>query len=351
MHYSFSSVLMAFITSNVLLVVISLCLRSGKIMVNAGYKLLALFLVFSFLRFLFPFELPFSINIPFPKALSTIVQVIRYRSYSFCGYRFSMWTIMEFIWVIGILFNLYRNYKVRKLTVFLISFGKDLTDLEPYASILAQVCQNKKKSNVFRIIELNGLQVPMLYGIFSPCILLPKGMPLSQEDLYYSFCHEISHHYHHDLVIKNIVSFLMIFYWWNPASYALKRQLDLIIEMRIDDDLTAAGPEVTAAYLNCLIHIKEYMLMQKLISDRLSASILRDDRDDLAKRFEMIYARNSRRRHSLNVLITVVIVSVYVLSYLFIFEAYYTPQDNPRIWFPPSNNSYLINNGDSSYDL
>lgn len=351
MHYSFSSVLMAFITSNILLIVISLCLQSKKIMVNAGYKLLALFLGFTFLRFLFPVELPFANYLPLPKVLSAIVQPVKYHFYSFGRLRFSVWTILQFIWLVGILVNAIKKYRVNTLSDLLVALGKDLTNLEPYASVLAKVCRDKERPNVFRVVELNGIQTPMLYGISSPCILLPKGMSLSRKDLYYSFSHEISHHYHHDLIVGNIFALLKIIYWWNPASKTLKERVDLIIEMRIDEDLISAGPEVMEEYLRCLTNIKEYTVEQKLIADTLAASFLKDDNDELTKRFDMMSARNQRKSRSLNVLITTIILSVYVLSYVFIFEAYYFPLDAPDILIPSYNNSYLIDNGDGTYDF
>lgn len=62
-HYSFSTILMTFIASNLIIVLITVCFRCEKILLSIGYKLAAVFLVLTVLRVLFPFELPFAKNV------------------------------------------------------------------------------------------------------------------------------------------------------------------------------------------------------------------------------------------------------------------------------------------------
>ncbi len=63
LYYSFSTVLMTILASNFLIILISLCFQNDKLMVTIGYKLLAVFAIFTLLRLLLPFEFPFSNNI------------------------------------------------------------------------------------------------------------------------------------------------------------------------------------------------------------------------------------------------------------------------------------------------
>ncbi len=350
MHYSFSSVLMAFLTSNILLIVISLFLCSRKIMVNAGYKLLALLLGVSFLRFLFPVEFPFTQNLYLPNWLSEIIKLVIHPFYFLGGHEISCWTFLEIVWLIGFIVKLIGMRSKNAALSVLISIGADLSQQDPYKSVLTQVCHDKKKKNIFKIVTINGLQSPMLYGIFKPCILIPKNLVLSERNLYYTLSHEVSHHYHHDLVLKRIVSLVTAFYWWNPASHILNKQVELIMEMRIDNDLISSGPEDRLGYMNCLIYIREFMIEQQMISEDLSASFLKGGKDEFSKRFEMMFAKDHRKARSITVFTTAIVLCIYILSYVFILEAY-LPPEGEMIITPAMGNSYVIDNGDGTYDF
>ena len=59
-HFSFTSVLMTVVVSNLLLAAISMLFRNEDVLAGIGFKLTAVFCVITLMRFLFPFELPFS---------------------------------------------------------------------------------------------------------------------------------------------------------------------------------------------------------------------------------------------------------------------------------------------------
>lgn len=78
-HFSFSSVLMTFLVSNLLLVVISLLFRNENILAKLGFRLTAIFCIITLIRLLLPLELPFTKTVILPKALSEVLFAIRHR--------------------------------------------------------------------------------------------------------------------------------------------------------------------------------------------------------------------------------------------------------------------------------
>lgn len=356
-YYSFSSVLMAIAASTLLLIVISVCLYFDALMVNAGYKLLSLFLVFTLLRFVVPIELPFSRNMFFPQKLSDIVAFICHEYISYRSISLSIWNLLEIIWLIGSVVQFLRLLKsYMHCRRYLLLSGTDITDREPYKSTLDRICREHHKPNCFRLLMLDDIPTPTIYGIFSPHILIPAGMELSPVDLYYTLSHEASHHFHRDLLIKMGVNILAVVYWWNPAVYLLKARANLLLEMRIDDHITHRDRSNITSYLSCLLHIKEYTAEKSPLSPNVSLAI-KERATDLEKRFLMLCKGNNPRIYTLNILLTLLIVGVYLASYVFIFEAYsypeptYVDENDVIYYYLPMNYTYLIENADGTYDV
>lgn len=356
---SFSSVLMAVIASSLLLIVISICLYSDTLMVNAGYKLLSVYLIFTFLRFLIPIELPFSRNIYFPQALSGIISFILHKYINIGILSLSIWNILGIVWLIGSIVKFIRlirsNIHSRR---YIIINGKDITDREQYRETLDRICRECHKPDRFRIIMLDDVSIPMIYGIFTPCILMPSDINLSQEDLYYTLSHEASHYFHHDLLIKLGINILAAVYWWNPAVYALRNRAALLLEMRIDDYVTHKDKSIAASYMACLINILESLSKKASVSpDDVSLAFAKQSTSDIEKRFIMLCNKNKPKIYTLNILLTIFTMGVYMLSYIFIFEAYYIPEkihinEDESIEFHLTlNEAYLIDNGDCTYDV
>lgn len=359
-HYSFESVLMAVITSTILLTAITVCLISKKIMVNAGYKLLSLLMIFTLLRFLFPFDFPFSIAIYIPESLSTIMRTILCHAYIHIGsLQLSIWNVFGLIWLAGSLIALFIYVRLMaRSRRYLHIYGQDITEDAEYHDMLEHICLERGKKNSFRIIKLDNINTPMIYGVFKPCILIPSGMKLSSNNLYYALSHEAAHHFHHDLLIKAGINILSIVYWWNPAVYVLKKQTSLLLEMRVDSYLTGKDKNITDKYLSCLIEICEYAAEQHTVPASLTLSFHADSSTELEKRFAMLCNANKPKSHLLNAAMLFVALIIYILSYVFIFEPYYLPdeiqlndEDSMTEYYLPLDTTYIIENADGTYSV
>lgn len=350
-HYSFSTVMMAVVTSNLIIVLIALCFRHKKLLLSIGYKLLIVFLLLTLVRFMFPLELKFTTTVRLPKFLSFIITHFLHTLIEPYGIKISIWTIFECVWLIGIAYKLY--FHVRECTSaerFLRHNSVDITEQEPYAAALSEACSGRK--NPFQILKVSDLPMPCLYGIRHPRILLPMTGELTGPDLYYTLRHEISHHYHHDLVIKQIVNFLSIVYWWNPACLILKNQVNLLLEMRVDDVLVKGDKKVALTYLQTLINIAESSVDHSTLPPGLVVSLTRKDTDVLSQRFEMICYRKDYSSLSMTLALFVAIFSMYMGSYLVTFESYYVLESVAEETFSDNNSSiYAIPKDDGTYDI
>ena len=328
LYYSFSTVLMAVLTSNLIIIVIAICFRSNKILLSVGYKLLAVFLIFTLIRFAFPFEIEKTFdlgigrNIILPESLSVVISYFLRVLVKPFGLKISLWTLFEVIWVVGIVFQVIRYLrKLYEYEYFVSCWSEDITEEEPYRSCLSEACDGRK--NNFQILKLPGIPSPCLYGIRRPRILIPADMEISNKDLYYVLRHEVSHHYHHDLVIKRIVSILCMLYWWNPVCSVFQKQVNTLLEIRIDDSLVQNDHNVSREYLSALIHIVESMDSSSKDPNNFIVSLSQKNSTALTQRFEMVCNKKPRTNILMSVGLLAVITAMYLGSYLITFENLY----------------------------
>lgn len=353
MQFSFSTLYMAIIASNVLLILLTLCFYNNKILVNAGYRLLALFVSFTLIRFLLPFEFPFAQTIYFPEWLSWAIMWVRHPLFYIAEYEITLWTGLQCIWFAGFMVKLVQYIREqRKSRYEILSRSLDVTDKEPYQRLLTQVCAEKNKKNVFQVWTVSGINAPLLYGIRKPCILLPDTLQVSEEDLYYVFAHEVSHHFHHDMITKVFIRIVDMIYWWNPFCRILVRQTDTILEMRIDNTITLSDTHTITNYLGCLLQLTEQAAEDSIVSDAVTIPLLSATDGEMEQRFEMLVASSEKKKRSLNLALLLFVLCIYVLSYAFILEAYYTPPEIEEATMDVTEDAfYAILKEDNSYDI
>lgn len=356
LQYSFSTVLMAFLSCSIIIIFVAVCFCNKKLLVSMGYKMFALLLGLTFLRLIFPFQFPFASNIVLPDPLSQIVgQRIRHPFFIIGSLEISLWLIFEFVWVIVsiyLLIKFLRDQIVFKHTIIL--YGKDITDDKRYSVILSEVCGDRP--NPFRIIEMPGLEIPVLAGLFTPCILMPEGLELDTVDLRYLLSHETAHHFHRDILTKIGINLLTVVYWWNPACLILQAQLNAILEMRIDNYVTGDIDEQISGYLNCLVHVAEdnAARSERKVKIPKGAIELFDPRffDNLVNRFHMMTEKPKPYAKVLHIAALILTVALYLLSYCFVFEArYFLPMTEESVIDSLNSNIYAVLREDGTYDI
>lgn len=325
-----------------------------------GYKMFALLIGLTILRLAFPFQFPFAINIVLPESLSRLVALdIRHPFYITESIKLSRWQIAEIVGII-VAIVLLAIFIIKEILFkhTIVLYGKELTCEERYVGIMSEICGDRP--NPFRVIAIPGLPAPVINGFFSPCILIPEGLELDDVDLRYLLSHETAHHFHCDILTKCGISLMSIVYWWNFGCYALQAQLDAILEMRIDSYVAGDMNKHVAGYLNCLIHIAEYIDSDsdKKIKIPKGAIGLFNPRKEIEKffnnlenRFRILSEKPKPYAKALQIAVVILTVALYVLSYCFIFEArYYLPENEEPVIEFSNDDFYAILREDGIYD-
>lgn len=350
---SMSSVMMSVVFSNLLLLVLYLIFRKTTLMMDIGYKLLKIFLAITLFRFLMPFEILITTNIFLPEKISRIItDAFLVPHISLGGTALSVWQLFLVLWGIGILvqsFRLLQSY--RKLRRRISRFATDISDKEPYQTLLHTICQERSRKNVFRIYELPGIFTPMIYGLKAPCILLPEAFRASEKDIYYILSHEAAHFFHHDLWLKLFSQLLCVFYWWNPLVLLLQRQISTILELNVDLYLTSStNPRCKAEYLECLLNTARAQISHG-IHPALSFCTAQDSL--LRQRFLMLTDNPRKNKNrQIQLLFSFAVVALYTFSVFFIFEpSSVSPEVEMNSFEITPENAYFIENPNGGYDL
>lgn len=96
----FSPVFMAVLTSNLLIIIMVVFFRSQRLLIRAGYKVLAVLMVLIVVRMLFPFEIPFSRNVYLPEFISRVFFKMRVL-HNIGKWEISLWGVFCLIWIAG----------------------------------------------------------------------------------------------------------------------------------------------------------------------------------------------------------------------------------------------------------
>lgn len=352
-QFSFSSVLMTILTSNLLLILVTLLFRNVDMLSRIGYKLTAVYCAITFMRFLLPYELPFTKTVLLPANISKLFSMLRHRYEIFSGIRLSVWDAFCIVWLAGSLVYvgifLYRYGTIRVLA---LRNSREITDQEPYASILRELCDGKRHNRI-HLYSSPFAGSPMIIGLFRPIILLPKDIDPSDTDIMYALRHEICHYIHHDLWLKLGVNCLAAVYWWNPFSHLLSRQFDTLLEIRVDASIISEGNDASIAYVASMLH---YMADSQGHSGTAPGHLemFLEKRGDLWHRLQMIRYSGRKPNYLLSLLMLLAVVSLYLGSYLFIFEncsydSLY--QESDAYIVPDEENCYAIENPDGTYTV
>ena len=350
MNYSFSTLLMAFLVSNILVIFIALCFRRQKILLSVGYKVLVVFLFLTILRFIFPVELPVATSVKLPGFLSPIVTFLQHPFLRPFGLRLSPWFMFEIVWVIGSLHYL-RLYIKECIELRSLVTGalREVTHEEPYASLLSDICGGRR--NRFRVLISGSIETPCLYGIVKPYILIPENMPLTREELYYVLHHEVTHHRYRDLLTKRVVRIMFIVYWWNPACRMLRKQVEILLEMRIDGSLVKKDQDVAQGYMMTLFRVADLAVDNKYqLSGGDKVSMAGKGSSALAQRVDMMLRERKKANALLAVALCALIIMVYLGSYLFTFESWYA-LGNTVDTFRAPDTIYAELKEDGTYDI
>lgn len=372
MDISLFSVVMAFITSSILIILIHLFTRNKKLDKHLGVSSIIILYICSVFRLCIPLEFPNNVIIlndsvvyPFFSdfLFSPIIDTRANKYEPVTGLRIIdlLAIILAAVTIVLLIRQAHKYYHFTKVVG---SYTNIATDREKriFEKTLTQTGLRRK----VKLIVIDENITPMTYGVLRPVVLMPCN-DYNDEELEFVFRHELTHQKNNDILVKLLVAIYCSVFWWNPFVYLLNHDLAQKLEIKCDYRTTQDNTaDEKLVYLNTIIKcIKNNSKAEinknlKTKCSLISAEfVVETDSGFTKERFEYILDLDERKHFGkiVNIILAFSCAAILAASYMFIWqpstggvmpvEAY---QDgDPNCVISDASNSYLIKQPDGSY--
>ena len=289
--------------------------KTRRFKTSFGLGALVLLYLFSIMRILFPLELPHVIELGIDEVYPEVYRFLTTDHAYGAHLNFSYLDAFVCVWVVGTAILMLRYF---------VNYQKAMRSITRYASPCGQreytsldvVKQEIGKSKKVSLCTIPNISVPFGIGIFRKTILLPQNSFTDQE-LYYVLLHEYTHFLNHDIPVKMMVSVFCCIFWWNPAVYLLKADLEQTLEMKCDvsvaHDLDTQGK---AAYLRTIVGVIKQSSAKNSTPYTSTALFQTGQMLDIKERFDVVMHDGTRHDRTLSqIMLFLSGVCIFVLSY------------------------------------
>lgn len=155
--------------------------------------------------------------------------------------------------------------------------------------------------NGIRIIVIDGDMAP--FSWFNNIVISRSDYESGRREILIHEMAHISHRHSLDILLCNV---LLIFQWFNPAVWLLRRELRNIHEYEADEAVLASGANAAEYQL---------LLIRKAVGERLFSMANNLNHNSLKKRITMMLTKRSNPWNRVKVLLTVPVAAVAVVAF------------------------------------
>lgn len=357
MNISFFSFLMSVLFSTVFILMIHLLRNRPLFLKSFGVHALLVMYGLCLFRMIFVIELPFTIPLGFKGAFSHTYSLLRKVQVSVGRSRVDIIDVLLSIWIIAamtIFIRLIWQESVVRKRLSPFRRNKNYTAEQT----LEKVKELSSRQLPVRVCVCPDIDIPMGLGIFQRWIYLPDE-EYGEEQLFYILMHEYTHFCNRDGAVKLLTLLLCCVFWWNPAVYLLKKDVEQILEIKCDVSSTRNfDKKERLEYLLTIVKVLKGGLQSKSVSSPLITMRLvsRTKHDDIKERFELITKATKQFGIRYQAAFIGFAVLLTALSYTFVLQSAFDPpeediytDDSIAEW--DLKNAHILQHRDMTYSL
>ncbi len=290
------------------------------------YTLLTL-IVLCILKIFVIFELPFTLSIDSTNIMTAIQSILKYRILNintafnfYVGHIFIMFSLLgSIVFAYKSLSNSFKTYKFFNSLPKTINsdINKILFDVQRFTNFRREI----------KIIVHKKIKSPAVLGYFKPIIILPQ-IDFTYDEIRGIFIHEITHCKCKHIILKLIIEFIKILFWWNPLVYLFSNEVDNILEFHADKKLSALlNEQEIICYLEGIVKVvkNNHIKQNKLYSAALGL-VMNDNKSVIEQRFLMLGERRYTEKQTLkNRIVILILILLFLISYMFVIQPYSEP--------------------------
>lgn len=350
--------LFSFLTSvligNIIAVCIYACSRRKFFIRRFGTSGLAAAYILCIIRMMLPLKLLFTKKMPMQGVINVIYTGMENERIETVGSSVS--EIMLYIWIITALLSVII-FVCRYHSAMRRIMSCPQHDNRKYMETLDRIVKRSGKRIKVKICCVRNADVPMGIGISRRMIILPEG-DYTEKELYYILLHEYTHFINRDLAIRMFVNIFCRVFWWNPAAYLIRKDMERILEIRCDSCVTESmGNKEKKEYLAVIVSALEGFRKKSIVIGA-SRLISKSQKNDMVERFRIIAGgRKTKKRGRAAAMINLMMfLAVFALSYSFVFQTdFKVPVDEieaePGEYGIQPDNAYIIENASGEYRI
>ena len=324
--FSIYAVYIALLWVGIFTIGISVLRKNSFFIKHCSIQTLFVLFITCITRILLPIEMPYTKALNFDKILPEIAGFFCMPLIQFRYLTITPGLIIIFIWILPATFIIYRHIKEylhfkHALDIMPATEDQHLYNIFEKADIHNNIPDIK-------IIVHAYVNSPAIIGIFHPVIILPD-ISFNDNELLSIFMHEISHYKYKHQFIKLIMELICTIFWWNPLFKKLSSELSHAMELQSDRAVCLSlNHKQKKEYLQAIAKVAGNTKNKNLTPPCLCSILEKDDGKNLLQRFRMITENNYHTRKKLDIIIIPLIISLFLLSYLFIFQPFSEPTLN-----------------------
>lgn len=368
MRIDFYSIVMATITSSVLILIIFFATKNRRLNKYFGLSCVIVLYIASIVRMAVPVE--------FYRTVVKLCDPVVYRFVIYClyqkvgnqpnyaepGFRYVHLLVLLLLFVAAIfLVRMIKQY--RRFIKYTKQYPNLATNREK--RFFEQECEKIgfKRRITFKVIDENI--VPMTFGILHPVVLLPCN-DYTDEQLPYILRHELIHQKNHDILLKLLIEVYCCLFWWNPLTRLLKKDLDRKLELKCDERaIKDFDDDKKLLYLSAIVkclkkanNSKDSKLTAEAKSSFLGFMAVTSETPEIEERFNYILDIPAKKYSSklFVVGLSLACFTILVLSYIFIFQPKRDMDfidslcwEDGATFVADETNSYLVEQPDGEY--
>lgn len=342
MKITFFSVVMSILWGSVLMLIFAALRKKKNLTDICSVTGIVILYVFCAVRMLIPIELPWVIVIPNESIYNPLYRAVRY----VLPGGLTIIQALAAVWVIGAVIALIRlGLRYYRLAV------KIRNNTVKSVPVLPDIFETTERVRVYKI---NEADVPVAIGLLNGVIIIPDG-DYTEKELELIIRHEYTHIKNRDLWIQLLANILCAIYWWNPAVYLFRKDLEQYFELRCDKTVTAGmSKKETAEYLDVLLKIYNAGAQG---NSRNTVGVIENYKaggKELKERFERLSESFEKRSRQYMGRMAAVVITICLLtvSYLFIIQSNYdTPEMEEGSAEVSPETAYIVKLKDGSFVL
>ena len=323
------SVIISIVFFNIALIAAFIMRRSNTFLARHTASLLLLMVLLGIIRLLTPIDFDKAFVV---RSYQIIPAIEDFINRPIAG-NYTLGSLLLLVWLAGTVIFLARDIVtqirfVRTSRDYPPSDRRDLLDLA-----------GEYGSN-FGLLVSSSISRPYTAGLFRPAIYLPD-IELPEEQWRTILRHEVQHIRSHDEAKKLFFLAIQALFWWNPLAHISRKEIDTILELQCDANVTAGmSKEEVDAYLDLLKSLKDRKAERRI---PVGASSLVWNQPELEARFAALQNAGASGKQHPSVVVYALLFITFALSYFIIIQPFgYASEDELIEDLVPADEHYTI---------